>query len=504
MPLLPRALLLPSSGSLLLLALLTAAPASAATPPLPPSERPAAAAPAIDEGYLWIRDLLSDQRKLRREAARRLIERGDRGLVFGIVDALFFIAKPFRGEALDTLEQLTGEKPGRSYWDWVELVGRFDQVAPSPGYNHWKASLFAHLDEGYRRLLDPAAARTLRLEEVVSGGVKIEGIPALDDPAMVAAADAAYLDPDEEVFAVYWQGEARAYPRRFLDWHEMLNDQVGGEPITLSYCTLCGAGVLFATARPGRPPFRFATSGLLYRSNKLMFDRATGTLWSNLTGEPVLGPLVAEGVVLPLLPLTRTTWGDWRRRHPSTLVMALDRRLRQVALEHGFDYRPGKADLARRGVSFPVGRQSSALPAKEEIYALRLGSAAKAYALDRLLDQGLLNDQLADQPIVLWADRASGAVRVYRRPSAEPLRPGPQADQLLDASGHSWRVGELGLEPEGDSAGRPSCPRLPGHLAYFFGWYAFFPHTEVWPGPETGRSAPATASPAPGPGGGGL
>lgn len=443
----------------------------------------AEAAPAIDEGYVLVRDLLSDDGAARRSAAARLAARGDRGLVYGIVDALFFIAKPFRGEAFETLEALTGEKPGRSYWDWVEVAGRLE-AAPAPGYAYWKASLFSHLDPGYRRLLDPEAPRTLRLEEVVSGGVRIEGIPSLDDPAMVAAAEADYLRGGEQVFGVYWQGEARAYPRRFLDWHEMLNDRVGGEPISLAYCTLCGAGVVYRSSRADGPPFRFATSGLLYRSNKLMFDRESGSLWSQLQGEPVLGPLVGRGLALPLLPHVRTTWDDWRRRHPQTLVMAYDRRLRETGLAHRFDYAPGEADRARRGVHFPVWTRSSVLPAGEEVFGLRAGGAAKAYAAAALLAAGLLNDELDGRPVLLLADRASGAVRAYLRPP-EPLARSTAPDLLETAGGVRYRATELALEPL-EAAGEPPAPsyaRLPGHFAFWFGWYAFFPHTAVWPAP---------------------
>lgn len=438
----------------------------------------------VDQGYLWIRDLLADDRQVRRRAAAKLVERGDPGLVFGIVDALFFIARPFRGEAFETLEKLTGDlhpgkTPGRSYWDWVEAAGRLENIQPSAGYPHWKATLFAQIDPGYRRLLDPLARRLLRLEEVVSGGVKIEGIPSLDDPSMVPAAAAGYLGDGEEVFGVAWNGEARAYPRRFLDWHEMLNDRIGGEPISFSYCTLCGSGVLYRTARPGTEPLRFATSGLLYRSNKLMFDRETWSLWNNLTGTPVLGPLAGQGIELPRLPATRTTWVDWRRRHPATLVMAFDKKLRETGFAHGFDYRPGKADLARRGVDFPVWKKSPLLPAKEEVYTLRLGGEARAYVADSLFAAGLLNDRLAGQPILILADGASGAVRAWRRPPLE-LRRGPQPDLLADEAGRVYRAGELALVEESGE----SWERLPGHFAFFFGWYAFFPQTTVWPGPE--------------------
>jgi hypothetical protein len=278
----------------------------------------------------------------------------------------------------------------------------------------------------------------------------------------------------------------------------MLNDVVGGEPISLSYCTLCGAGVLFRTARPQGEPYRFATSGLLYRSNKLMFDRQSSTLWSNLTGEPVLGPLVGQGTSLAQMPFARSTWSDWRKRHPQTLVVALDKKLRDLGFAHHFDSKPGRADQARRGVSFPVWKKSAALPPKEEIYALRAGSVVKAYPLERLLEAGLVNDELDGRAIVLLADRESGAVRAYHRPDsplrrADAIPRGETAEELVDAQGKRYRVSELALE----SVGEPATPgaaktyeRLPGHFAFWFGWYAFFPQTSVWLGPDAASPPP--------------
>jgi hypothetical protein len=176
--------------------------------------------------------------------------------------------------------------------------------------------------------------------------------------------------------------------------------------------------------------------------------------------------------------------------------MAFDKRLRELGFAHGFDYRPGKADQARRGVSFPVWKKSPALAAKEEVYTLRLGGEARAYVAEKLLAIGLLNDALGGQPILLLADRASGAVRAYRRPPQE-LRRGGGPDLLADAAGRVYRAGELALVEEGGNSPGESWERLPGHFAFFFGWYAFFPQTTVWPGPED-AAAPA------GRGGGGL
>src|SRR5262249_54232598 len=162
-----------------------------------------------------------------------------------------------------------------------------------------------------------------------------------EQPAHVGA-DAARLADDELVFAAVVAGEARAWPLAVLAWHEMANDRLGGEPVTLSYCTLCRSAVLYRGRLPSGEATTFGTSGLLSRSNKLMFARATHTLWSNFTGEPALGPLAAAGAPLEALPLALERWGAWRKLHPETTVMAADPAL---ARRYGYDYRPGAADV---------------------------------------------------------------------------------------------------------------------------------------------------------------
>ena len=110
-----------------------------------------------------------------------------------------------------------------------------------------------------------------------------------------------------------------------MGWHEMFNEVIGGVPVALAYCTLCGAGILFETQVEGQDaPFVFGSSGLLYRSNKLMFDRQTRSLWNQFTGEPVNGPLVDSGIRLKIRPVAITTWQDWRNTHPNTTVLALE------------------------------------------------------------------------------------------------------------------------------------------------------------------------------------
>ena len=260
-----------------------------------------------------------------------------------------------------------------------------------------------------------------------------------------------------------------------LSWHELLNDTVGGHPITLSFCTLCGSGILYSAVDEDGKRLMFGTSGLLYRSNKLMFDRATLSLWSNLTGEAVVGQRAEEGAALTMLPMTLTRWDVWRQRYPDTSIM---RPNPAAAQRTGYRYVEGAADQARAGVEFPVWRQSDALERNARIYALRINDEAKAYPLEKLRAERIVHDTLGGRDIALVHDPASDAVRVYERrgrrfeaPDETPLR------QLRADDGSTWWIAENGLVPD---AGGEVLPRVPGHAAFWFGWYAFYPDTGVY------------------------
>lgn len=233
---------------------------------------------------------------------------------------------------------------------------------------------------------------------------------------------------------------------------------------------------MYSARTPAEGAYRLGTSGLLYRSNKLMYDRQTYTLWSNLTGEPVLGRLASSSVRLEMRPVSLTTWADWRRRHPDTTVVKLHD---GHGARWGFDYRPGRADRRRAGVSFPVWLASRALPPKEEVFGLVVGAHAKAYPVERIVKEGIVNDQVGGDTVLLVAD-PGGAVRAYRR-SPHRFRASKIQNSIQDDSGRVWRLEEEALVPEGGQReGILPLPRLPGHVAFWFAWFAFHPKTEVY------------------------
>jgi hypothetical protein len=189
---------------------------------------------ADQKSYQQILNMMSKEKSVRQDAVQNLLATKNVHLAPAMTDALFYIPRAFRGEMIGVLERITGHKAGSNYYDWVEYIGRRTDLKSPPGYIRFKVALFSLIDERYKRLLYPGVPLKIRAEEIVWGGVGLDGIPPIDIPRFISAEEA-NLQENEQVFAILWKGEARAYPLRYLSWHEMLNDRIAGEPITLSY-----------------------------------------------------------------------------------------------------------------------------------------------------------------------------------------------------------------------------------------------------------------------------
>ncbi|HEV7517889.1 MAG TPA: DUF3179 domain-containing protein [Thermoanaerobaculia bacterium] len=450
--------------ALLLLAGFPTAPGRAAPAPGPPVE--SAEQLAADLSRLLVPDPAILAPVLERAAATR-----DRRFVAPLIELIRFHP---RVDLEGTLVAITGAHPGKRWNDWYVWLGDHTEIPIPPGFATWKGELYGRrMDPELHRFLDSGRPSRIRVEMIQWGGVHVDGIPALENPRFVPAAEASYLTAGEPVFGVEIAGDARAYPLRILDWHEMANDVVGGVPVALTYCTLCGAGVLYdaRAAGAGGRTFTFGSSGFLYESNKLMFDRQTDTLWNQLTGEPVNGPLAETGLTLKRLPVVVTSWARWRGAHPETRVL-------DIHTGYDRDYTPGKAYgkyFASPDLMFPVWKRSQALPDKTWIFALLVGAAPKAYPLDALTRERVVDDTLGGTPVVLLADPGSREVRAYER-GAFRFKPGKDTLAPVDPDGRPWRATEEALLGPGGER----LPRLPGHLAYWFGWFSFYPRTEIY------------------------
>lgn len=158
-------------------------------------------------------------------------------------------------------------------------------------------------------------------QQIYAGGPDKDGIPSIDQPVFVSASAASFLRADDAVLGLVHNGVARAYPIRILNWHEVVNDLFGDDPAVITFCPLCGTGVAFDSRVDGRA-LSFGVSGLLYNGDVLLYDRQTQSLWSQLLGQAISGPL--KGRRLTMLALTHTTWADWRKSHARTQILSTD------------------------------------------------------------------------------------------------------------------------------------------------------------------------------------
>jgi hypothetical protein len=276
------------------------------------------------------------------------------------------------------------------------------------------------------------------------------------------------MNPSDQVIGVELNGEARAYPRRIIDWHEMVNDTIGGIPVSLAYCTLCGSAILY-DGRYGERVFSFGTSGLLYRSNKLMYDRSTRSLWEQYTGEPAWGPLVGSGIQLQTLPVVHTSWQEWLSLHPETRVLDINTGFRR-------DYGPGVAYnryWASPDLIFPAPGRDGPLARKDWVYAVRLDREVVAYPIAIVVRRGLVHDRIGEQPVVVIATEDGSGARAFESGGLRFSELDRTKTALRSNDGRRWRVTESGLLAE-DGA---MLSRLPGHNSF---WFAVVNHAPGW------------------------
>lgn len=378
---------------------------------------------------------------------------------------------PVRARLLRFLGRQTGQPFRNDLAAWQRWTWTLP-YDPHPGYARFKGLIYRSIDPAFESFFPPGARSLIRLDEVDWGGVVVNGIPPLDYPKHIPAAQASYLGDGHVVFGISLNGESRAYPKRILAWHEMARDRVGGVELTVVYCTLCGTVIPYHSVI-GDKLVRFGTSGLLYRSNKLMFDEGTRSLWSTLEGKPVIGPLVDSGLTLNPAPVVTTTWREWKREHPDTTVLSIDTGFRR-------DYSEGEAYrdyFSTDQLMFQVSRTDRRLKNKAEVVVMRLASVGQevpvAIAVDLLKRQPVFHFEAAGQNFVVVTTRA-GANRVYRAGDQQFDRVLPDG-VVLDRRGARWRVTEDALVSQDPPERR--LPRQSAQRAFWFAWHAQFPST---------------------------
>ena len=406
------------------------------------------------------------------KALKTISDRNNPDMIAGLILGLRY-TRSSAAPLVDVLKKLTGHKVDTEWsrWaDWMLWQEANPQIIPHESYAEFKREVYLTIDQNFDDFLKLKHLKQdrarIRIEEITWGGVRKDGIPSLDNPELVSVNDAKaqYLADSDLVFGVSINGDTRAYPLRVMGWHEMFNAVIGGVPVALAYCTLCGSGILFETKVKGRnQPLVFGSSGFLYRSNKLMFDRQTNSLWNQFTGKPVVGPLVSKNIELKQRPVVIASWVDWKAQNPDTKV---------TTLNTGFsrDYGSGvvyQDYFASTELMFPTIVDQTLHKQKDYVFGVRAFGGAKAWPLKAFRKEPVINDVVGGQELVLIGDDVTRTVRAYER--KEYNFKGSGKNKLSTTDDRLWTVTEDALISElGEK-----LPRVAGHIAYWFAWNGY-------------------------------
>ncbi len=334
--------------------------------------------------------------------------------------------------------------------------------------------------------VDGAPEPLVDLDEIRSGGPPPDGIPSIDEPAFLTVGEVDFLADTEPVLALVVDGDARAYPVQILTWHEIVNDTVGGVPVAVTYCPLCNSAISYDRRVDGRV-VEFGTSGLLWNSSLVMYDRQTETLWSHFTGEGIVGELT--GVELDTFPVATVPWGVWRDAHPEGLVLGRDTGFDR---SYGRNPYPGYDDVDGTPFLFE-GEVDGRYTAMTRIVGIEVDDVALGVPLVGLQREGVVSADVGGMPIVaFWqagtssaldaADIAAGAdigstgvfVAVVDGAS---LTFAASGDGFVDAeTGSTWNL--LGEATDGPLAG--AMLEAVDHVdTFWFAWSAFRPDSAI-------------------------
>ncbi|MFQ5877957.1 MAG: DUF3179 domain-containing protein [Acidobacteriota bacterium] len=330
---------------------------------------------------------------------------------------------------------------------------------------------------------------TVPYDQILSGGPPKDGIPAIDRPRFIDVAEAdGWLQPMEPVILLEIGGDARGYPLQVVTWHEIVNDTVGGVPVSVTFCPLCNTAIAFERTVEGRR-LDFGTTGRLRYSNLIMYDRQTESWWQQATGEAIAGALAGKRLVSRPAPIV--AWRDFKARHPGG--RALSRRTGHVR-SYGRNPYVGYDDV--RGSPFLYDGPSTPgrLAPMARVLTVEIDGEAVAYPYEILRESRVVNDTVAGEEIVvLWtpgtasaldaASVAGGrdvgtAIAYLRTVGDRTLTFARDGGRLIDRETLSeWSAS--GRAIAGEMAGRALTPAVAINH-FWFSWAAFRPSTRVY------------------------
>lgn len=418
-----------------------------------------------------ILSLLSNDRKIQNKAIKQLDSQWDMQYTAPILEVLRMTSDDaLSNDLLTLLQTKLGKENIPNYYDGIRWVWSIDPCYPEY-LADLKGDIYQYVDPAFKTYFeDRQSTAQVRVDEILWGGVKQDGIPPLRHPKMIDAKDADYLNGGDIIFGMNINGIPRAYPKRILAWHEFFVDTFDTTDIAGVYCTLCGTVVAYDMTHDG-VRYDLGTSGFLYRSNKLMYDKNTSSLWNTITGKPVMGPLVYDDIELPTYPVITTTWDAWKKQYPDSQVLSID-------TGYDRDYSEGEAYkeyFASDELMFPVPKLDNRLHNKDEVLVIKARGYENnpvAISIDFIRKQEIYSFKIDTQDLVAISMK-DGSARVYQRGN-QNFKSRKQSS-IYNDEGEEWLLQEAMIKgPNGET-----LERIPTHRSFWFAWFNMFPDTRL-------------------------
>ncbi len=308
------------------------------------------------------------------------------------------------------------------------------------------------------------------LDKIKGGGPPKDGIPSIDNPIFTDVPNSNFMSDSDVVIGLEINGESKAYPLFILVWHEIVNDKVGGTPVSVTYCPLCYTNQVFERIIDGQE-VEFGTSGKLYNSNLLMYDRLTESYWSQALGMAVKGEL--SGYQLNIIPFDVITWGDWKTLHSDTLVMTTDTgHIRSYATD------PYGSYYTEPRIMFPVDYSDDRMFPKEIILGFNQDDIYKAYKQNDIESNIILNDSIGEIPVMLVSLFSQNS-RAFERTIDDQILDFVYVDNKITDTLTNSEWNYDGLSISGKYEGK-QLERIPIEPGFWFAWVAFHPETLVF------------------------
>lgn len=331
-------------------------------------------------------------------------------------------------------------------------------------------------------------APLIEIDRILSGGPPPDGIPPIDNPVFQSAETVDWLQCQEPILVLEVDGETRGYPVQIMTWHEIVNDTFGDLPVTVSFCPLCNSSLAYVRELDNVGVVTFGTSGRLYNSSLVMYDRETESLWTHFNGQAVVGELA--GVSLQRLPTQTMSWGSFLQANPTAAVLTTETGHRR---DYGRNPYPGYDDVSTNPFLLD-GEVDSRLAAKERVVGIERNGQSAVLLLSSLAATGVLEADVGGDTLTAWhlpgtasaleaatveGGRDIGAVGVYLPVvDGETLTFTRDADNQFvdDQTGSVWSI--QGRALDGPLAGS-QLTRVEHLDTFWFAFAAFAPDTQV-------------------------